>query len=157
MEAVFVCQRCGACCLGQGGIVVGLAEQERICAFLGLSLVEFLETYAVERRGKVEIAVNDMNQCVFFGPSGCLIHPAKPDVCRAWPFFRGNLMDRDSWKMAQDACPGLIRTASFKEFSRLGLRYLQCRKLVHVGRDEANALIVRDIEVSFMSGNGEEE
>ena len=48
-----------------------------------------------------------------------------PDVCRAWPFFRGNLVDADSWGMALDYCPGINPEAGHAAFVREGLRYLR--------------------------------
>jgi uncharacterized protein len=72
--------------------------------------------------GKARIrTVNDW--CVFFD-AGCLVHPAKPSVCRVWPFFQGNMLDELSWQMAQDACPGINPRAGHAAFVHEGLHYL---------------------------------
>lgn len=99
------------------------ADIDRLCAFLAISRQrcerEFLERVAGKRR----IRTRD-EWCVFFA-AGCSVHPAKPDVCRAWPFFQGNLMDELSWRMAQTACPGINLEAGHAAFVRAGVEYLR--------------------------------
>lgn len=87
--------------------------------------------------------------CLFFeAGKGCAVHPARPDVCRAWPFFRGNLVDGVSFDMAKEDCPGIRREASHEDFAREGFRYLndyklRARDILHEGR----ALIVDESEL----------
>ena len=47
--------------------------------------------------------------------------------------------------MAQDACPGLVKTAGFAEFVRVGLAYMRSKNLGRSGRNAANALKIDDI------------
>ena len=138
---------CGLCCKGSGGIVVSREEQERLCRFLDTDLATFLSAYTEEKASKRIIRTDESEYCIFFKPAtGCTVHPAKPDVCRAWPFFRGNLVDQTSWEMAQDYCPGICGDVPHKEFVRQGLDYLKSHNLVHQQRLDANALKVSDIE-----------
>ncbi|GAB6036005.1 YkgJ family cysteine cluster protein [Fundidesulfovibrio butyratiphilus] len=143
----FVCQRCGHCCSGEGGIVLTARDQARLAAHLGLDLERFLATYALRSGAKIQLACNDQGACVFFD-QGCGVHPARPDICRAWPFFRGNLLDRESWTMIQEYCPGVNPEAGFEEFVRQGIAYLRENDLVHDGDDDApSALRIHGVPI----------
>jgi uncharacterized protein len=146
----FVCRMCGECCRGTGGIVVTYGETERISAALGLTPDEFLERFTVASGPKRLIASTQDGSCIFLHQSGCAIHGVKPDVCLAWPFFRGNLLDKESWAMAQDSCAGIVGEVGHEEFVRQGLAYLRVHGLLK-GSDarqeqDPNALKVVDID-----------
>lgn len=145
--SVFACKRCGECCQGQGGIVLTPGDQTRLSACLEISLAAFLEGYTEKKQGKRVLGTKDSQACVFFQTgSGCLVHPQKPDLCRSWPFFRGNLLDELSWRMAQDSCPGINPEVEHREFVRQGLRYLQQQGLNHQpGPRTPQALVVDDL------------
>jgi len=125
--AVFVCRRCGDCCNGQGGIVLCSKDSERLATHLGLSLFAFHAQYTEEVRGKRRLVCGGSGSCVFSSGCGCSVHEAKPDVCRAWPFFRGNLTDPSSLAMAKAGCPGIHAAADFAGFAQAGARYLLVR------------------------------
>jgi uncharacterized protein len=141
---------CGECCRGTGGIVVTEREAERISAALGLTPDVFLERFTIPAGPKRLIASTPDGSCVFLHQSGCAIHGVKPDVCRAWPYFRGNLLDKESWTMAQDSCAGIVEEVGHEEFVRQGLAYLREHGLLK-GTDarpeqDPNALNVVDID-----------
>ncbi len=137
---------CGNCCQGTGGIVVSLEEQQHLCEFLDLDLATFLDQYTEVISSKRIIKSDDSGYCVFFEKDkGCRVHPSKPKVCRAWPFFRGNLVDQTSWEMAQDSCPGISQEISHDEFVRQGLSYLASHGLTQTRDMGANALKVTDL------------
>ena len=96
----------------------------RLSAHLELSVDEFLSRHTVTKNNKVFLQSGPDGYCVFY-EHGCGVHPARPDICRAWPFFRGNLIDETSWEMALDYCPGINREAGHAEFKRQGLAYLR--------------------------------
>lgn len=145
----FSCQRCGKCCEGRGGIVVGPRDLPRLCVHFGLPAEEVLARYTETLGGKPTLKVGDDGFCMFFKEGkGCSIHPARPSVCRAWPFFRGNLIDPVSFEMAREDCPGISREASHAEFAHEGFRYLEdyklrCRDI----RTEGRAVIVDESEL----------
>jgi hypothetical protein len=143
----FSCRMCGCCCLGRGGIVLTRRDQERLRTCLGLSLADFQARYTEQQGGKVSLATTEDNACVFFQTGqGCSIHAYKPDICRAWPFFRGNLLDAMSWKMAQEVCPGINPDVEHKEFINQGLQYLQEKDLVRTPEPQTpTALVVVDL------------
>ncbi len=143
-EAAFQCRMCGHCCQGRGGIVLTQRDIERLCLHLGLAADEFLALHAEVRDGKHTIRSREDGFCVFY-EQGCGVHPARPDICRAWPFFRGNLVDRLSWEMIQDYCPGVNAAAGFAEFVRQGLCYVTDEGLAQAGPDAPNALRFQDL------------
>lgn len=125
-QPVFQCRMCGICCAGQGGIVLGPRDMQRICAHLGVTEPVFMERYGYTSNGKAMIRTGVDGYCVFFvAGRGCIVHDGKPDVCRAWPYFRGNLTDAHSFAMAKDYCAGLRRDATHEEFVREGEAYLR--------------------------------
>lgn len=137
---VFTCQQCGQCCYGAGGIVLAPSDVDRLAGHLGLDPEEFIRKYAEQVGGKMRLQVGEDSYCVFFR-QGCRVHEAKPDVCRAWPFFRGNIEDPDSLEMAKEYCPGIHPDASFEAFAAAGRAFLQREGLVRTNAGtDAHAL-----------------
>ncbi len=145
----FSCRRCGKCCEGRGGIVVASRDLPRLCAHLRLPAAEVLARYTEIMGGKPVLRCGEDGFCLFFkAGAGCSIHPARPAVCRAWPFFRGNLVDEVSFVMAREDCPGISRAVDHATFIREGMRYLEEYRLkMHDIRTEARALIVEEGEL----------
>jgi Fe-S-cluster containining protein len=143
-ESVFNCRMCGHCCEGKGGIIVSPTDLVRISAFLQITSEEFIERYGMMHNGKLKIRSGADDYCVFFVPNkGCSVHEGKPNICRAWPFFRGNIEDPESLELAKEYCPGIISTASHSDFAAEGRRYLREAKLIATDPTcEANALIL---------------
>jgi len=139
---------CGQCCQGKGGIVATLEEQQAMAVFLGLDLSDFQNTYIQRSGEKYFVQTSEDGMCLFFVPDkGCLVHPVKPRTCRAWPFFRGNLMDESSFEMAREYCPGINRNISFAQFVRHGLLYLEMQNLSQDRMPSpANALNIKGIK-----------
>lgn len=140
---VFRCRMCGRCCEGEGGIVLGPRDMRRLCARLGMDETTFMARYGVVRNGKNTIRAGGDGRCVFFEEGkGCSVHDGKPDVCRAWPFFRGNMVDPESLHMAKDYCPGIRAEADHAVFVAEGSRYLRAHALEAVDPvREARALL----------------
>ncbi|GAB7080797.1 YkgJ family cysteine cluster protein [Megalodesulfovibrio paquesii] len=141
-EAVFECARCGICCQGVGGIVLSDKDIVRLADYLGMHRGSFLEIWT-ELRGRLpSLRAGEDGYCVFFAAGqGCTIHPARPDVCRAWPFFRGNLEDASSFQMAREDCRG-IANVPHAQFREAGLDYLTSHALTATAEDAPNALRV---------------
>lgn len=138
---VFDCMMCGHCCSGRGGILLTARDRERLAAHLGLGVDEMLERYAEDEGRLPGIVTGADGYCVFYAQgTGCTVHPARPDVCRAWPFFRGNLLDESAFAMAREDCKGIAEGAEHAEFVRQGLAYLRANGLLHAGDDAPNAL-----------------
>lgn len=122
---VFACVCCGDCCRGSGGIVLRRSDITRLATHLGLTESAMLARYAEEKNGKFRLRSHSDGSCLFWDEAvSCTVHPAKPDICRAWPFFRGNLEDAVSLGMAREACPGLVTEAAHESFAQAGAAWL---------------------------------
>ncbi len=140
--ATFDCTMCGQCCEGQGGIVVSPTDLERLCAHFSVDAQVFTEKYGYIHNGKLKVRVGEDNFCIFFKEGvGCAAHVARPDICRAWPFFRGNMVDSESFYLAKDYCPGIHKDSTHKAFVAEGKQYLQENGLgASCAKTEAHAL-----------------
>ncbi len=154
-NAVFHCRKCGRCCEGKGGIVVSRFDLVRLCRHLGIKEEEFETRWGERRGGKLHVRSED-GTCIFFTKEkGCTVHVAKPDICRAWPFFRGNLLDAESFALAKEDCAGILREQTHEEFTRHGLAFLVQKGLAdHSGEDGAKALQVADLLAALAQTNG---
>ncbi|MFH1060623.1 MAG: YkgJ family cysteine cluster protein [Pseudomonadota bacterium] len=112
----FVCQRCNQCCTGEGGITLAEAEVPAAAAILGLAPDAFTARYCEAKAGRWSIRCGADGRCALLGPEGCLIHPAKPAICRAWPFFPGLIKDAGAFNEAKLICPGLDPAATHQDF-----------------------------------------
>lgn len=124
--------------------MVSAAERQRLAAHLGLDEATLTERYAQPQGSKWVLRSRADGYCIFFQDGvGCGVHPAKPDVCRAWPFFRGNILDPVSWRLAQDSCPGIDPSGGHARFAAAGRAYLAEQGLLKSGQpDEAAALVL---------------
>lgn len=142
---VFTCTMCGQCCQGVGGIVVSPKDLARITRTLNMSAEEFEKRYGERRGGKLQIRAGEDGNCIFFREGkGCAVHEGKPDVCRAWPFFRGNIVDSESFAMAREYCPGIAKDCTHEEFAREGRLYLEKHGLLAHDRDNAGTAVNLD-------------
>lgn len=115
----FECKMCGDCCYGEGGIFLSEREVKRIARFLGLSKEDFTGVYCIQKDDQFAIKSHANKYCIFYKEEKqCLIHPVKPQICTRWPFYPSLLNDEDTWKAAQDACPGINPKSSFEDFLR---------------------------------------
>ncbi|WP_043793519.1 YkgJ family cysteine cluster protein [Solidesulfovibrio fructosivorans] len=139
----FTCRRCGHCCQGVGGIMLSLSDITRLAEHLGLTPEAMLARFAEHVGGKDRLATGADGYCIFYN-EGCSVHPARPDVCRAWPYFRGNIIDAASHAMAAEDCPGINTEVDHAEFARQGMEYLRRHGLARVqgvGAPEALAVM----------------
>lgn len=145
-ESVFDCKKCGSCCMGEGGIVLGPRDLARLAAHFEVEETRFMAEYGQKHNGKRYIRTGPDGNCIFFRAGvGCGVHDVKPDVCRAWPFFRGNMVDAASLDMAREFCPGISSTATHAQFVAEGLLYLRAHNLrAEDPTQEAVALLPTD-------------
>ena len=87
--AAFRCERCGNCCRHAGEVRLADGEADRIARHLGMSSLEFTETYTrlrEDRRG-LSLTERTNGSCVFLEgtPAECRIQAVKPGQCRDFP------------------------------------------------------------------------
>ena len=144
-KAAFDCTRCGHCCEGTGGIVLTAKDRVRLAAHLGLAVADMLAEFAERAEKKLRLRAGADGFCVFFRQGqGCGVHPGRPDICRAWPYFRGNLVDAMSWEMIQADCPGVVAASGHAVFVREGVDYLRTHGLIHKPGPETPRALVLD-------------
>ena len=144
VKAAFDCKRCGHCCQGEGGIVLTPRDRKRLAGHLALSVDDMLKQFAEQAGDKQRLRAGADGFCVFFLTGiGCGVHPGRPDICRAWPYFRGNLVDETSWEMIQSDCPGVEKSAGHEAFVQEGVDYLHDHDLIHEpGPETPHALVL---------------
>ncbi|WP_027179855.1 YkgJ family cysteine cluster protein [Maridesulfovibrio bastinii] len=145
MTLAFECKMCGHCCKGKGGIILTSKDRSRLAEHLKISPEELIEKYTEKINGKIRLICGEDDYCIFFS-EGCSVHPGRPDICRAWPFFRGNLIDETSWEMIQEYCPGVEAKAGHKEFVRQGKEYIKQEGLRQHDPDIAPNALITDPE-----------
>lgn len=143
-NTAFDCRMCGHCCEGKGGIVVSPSDLQRLSDFLRIPADAVIAAYCEQTGGKLKIRCGEDGYCIFFRESkGCIVHEGKPSICKAWPFFRGNIEDPESLALAKDFCPGINPDISHEDFAREGMTYLEQERLLASDTStEANALIL---------------
>ena len=123
-------------------------DRARLAASLGITEHAFTVAYATRKGGKLHLGVREDGFCVFF-QEGCAVHAARPDICRAWPYFRGNLLDAASWEMVREYCAGINPDVSHEEFVRQGIESLRAQGVGAQDDPEApNALRLDGIAIA---------
>lgn len=103
----FECQRCGACCTGDPGIVyVDTDEVKRIAEYLREEISSFIHKHLYPIRSGYSIKEYSDGRC-FFYKNGCMIYPVRPHQCKTYPFWFENLRSNKKWKRVIKECPGI--------------------------------------------------
>jgi Fe-S-cluster containining protein len=103
----FDCQRCGACCTGDPGVVrVGLEERRALADNLGMEVDEFTGSYCRPLCAGYRLREHADGRCVFYR-NGCSVYDHRPRQCRSFPFWIRNLRSGKAWTAAKTACPGI--------------------------------------------------
>lgn len=124
----FECAQCGRCCAGpdEGYIWITRPEIEFLTKHLGITLkdarCEYLQRVGIRTTIIEEPRDRD---CIFLngkcGQKGCAIYPVRPNQCRTWPFWTGNIARPDDWNMVAQKCPGINRGRlyTFEEIEKI--------------------------------------
>lgn len=105
----FACERCGNCCRRPGVVHFTPADVTRAARYLELSPRDFRRQYLAKEDGDWFLEGHPDEGCIFYDDEAkaCLIHPAKPLQCRAWPFWPEVMKSRTAWRRAARHCPGM--------------------------------------------------
>jgi Fe-S-cluster containining protein len=124
----FECVQCGACCSGpgEGYIWVTKAEIQIIADHLKMSPEQFEGKYLKRVGLRTTITEHlETKDCIFLERdkegTRCVIYSVRPNQCRTWPFWAGNLTSPSAWNRAALKCPGVNcgRRYSFEEIERI--------------------------------------
>ena len=103
----FECQRCGQCCTGApGSIYISPDEINCIASYLKIETRPFLEQYTYPFKDSRSIREDSSGRCLFFD-EGCRIYAVRPLQCRSFPFWFGNIRNRQRWQAVSRECPGI--------------------------------------------------
>jgi len=104
----FSCTRCGACCTGAPGYVwVSAEEIQQIADFRGEPVEAFSAKFVRQVGDAHSLIEKPGGDCIFWDrDAGCTVYPARPNQCRAWPFWPENIRTRKDWDHVRSICPG---------------------------------------------------
>jgi uncharacterized protein len=107
-EIRFACQAgCTKCCREGGFVYLTKVDLRTTARFLGLRVQAFERRYVYRTRHLLRLRKPPGAACPFLEENGCLIHPAKPTQCRAYPFWPELVESVKTWRAAERVCPGL--------------------------------------------------
>jgi len=93
---------------------------------LGVTVENLHKTYLARVVTRTTIIEEPSSRdCIFLkninGVRGCAIYSVRPNQCRTWPFWSGNLTRPDDWNIAAKKCPGLNRGKlyTFEEIEKI--------------------------------------
>ncbi|PTX99643.1 zinc/iron-chelating domain-containing protein [Verrucomicrobia bacterium LW23] len=83
----YQCERCTACCRWPGFVRLGDGEAERIAAYLGMSVHDFIQRYMelLPSRQALGIISRPNHECIFLEGNDCAIQAVKPRQCAGFP------------------------------------------------------------------------
>lgn len=120
---IFECAQCGDCCFGNEGIRFTPDEAKDAAFYLQISLEELRKLYLAQGDAPWNVRTDFEGYCLFRQADGrCLIHAAKPEACRRWPFMPGPLKDENLFQDLKASCPGLKAEAEWEDFKEAWLR-----------------------------------
>jgi Fe-S-cluster containining protein len=103
----FECQRCGACCTGDPGIIRISGPEIRVLAdFLKMSTPDLTRIHLRPIASGFSIAEEANGNCRFYN-QGCRIYPVRPLQCRTYPFWFSQMRSMQQWGKTLCECPGI--------------------------------------------------
>ena len=111
----FECQRCGACCTGEPGIIyVDDHDVLRIARFLGLPVSGFIKQYLYPLGNGYSIREDSNGKCLFY-EDRCTVYPVRPGQCSTYPFWFENLRSLKKWRRVAKECAGIGRGSYYSK------------------------------------------
>ena len=109
---VFQCQpNCGRCCDEPGGIVyLTKDDAKRLAEHHAIEVKEWLERDCQTTLDGRFILDSDAETdiCIYLdSEKKCMVYEARPDQCRAYPWWIENLASKRTWNRTMDECPGI--------------------------------------------------
>lgn len=113
----FECQGSGKCCVARGTygyVYVNALDRKRLAEHFKISVVDFIANYCETTDGWLHLKGFD-KACAFLKNKQCTVYEARPNQCRAWPFWPEN-MNAKTWNKDISAyCPGVGKGRLFTQ------------------------------------------
>ena len=105
----FKCTKCGKCCTGAPGFVwLSTNDVEKIASFLKISIPAFKKNYTRQVKNKTSLIEDSITfDCIFLKNKKCTIYEARPLQCKAFPFWKDNLLSEEKWNSISKICEGI--------------------------------------------------
>lgn len=109
----FACSRCGNCCSGKGSVVIVTdREVEALARVAGCTVEEFRALHTRTSHDDTVLVDRESGECEWLsrapdGATSCRVQAAKPDQCRAYPFWPRVLASRAAWEAEGARCRGI--------------------------------------------------
>lgn len=99
----YVCQRCTNCCRWPGFVRLAEGEADRIAAYLGMDVRDFIEQYTelMPHRLGLSLVSRPDHSCIMLEGRDCRINPVKPAQCAGFP----NTWNFPGWRDVCEAIP----------------------------------------------------
>jgi Fe-S-cluster containining protein len=107
---LFVCERCGTCCITGNPIRLSQKDISRIARYIKIPLNKAIKRLTIPDPAKPGVVnFKKINPCKFYDPvqKGCKIYDARPWSCRIFPFI-GIYGSEDQIKI-HESCPGSVK------------------------------------------------
>jgi Fe-S-cluster containining protein len=92
--------------VGYGGVYLDQMGLQKAAALLSITPYELTSLYLEPIGNRWSVKTGRDGRCLFYH-EGCLIHRAKPLMCRAWPFFKRPLSSQEGFLEASEHCAAL--------------------------------------------------
>lgn len=109
----FGCRRCGNCCVGKGSVVVvNDREVEALARAREMTAAAFRAAHTRDSFGDTVLIDREDGSCEWLdraadGTTSCRVQSAKPDQCRAYPFWPRVLRSPETWSDEGAKCRGI--------------------------------------------------
>jgi len=117
----FKCEGCGWCCTHCDPVTLTASDVVTISDYLKKPLHVVSRKYTHIHKKTHQPSIKKTNPCGFYDVNSrtCKIYPARPLVCRSWPFMSGDYGVNDEQVVGVPVeCPGAVKTYQT-------IRYLQ--------------------------------
>ena len=119
----FECQGSGTCCVSRGSygyVYLTLKDRRRLAKHFKLSTSAFTKRFC-RQEGPHYVLKGERPECVFMVGRKCGVYSARPEQCRAWPFWPENLNSKTWNQEIAPFCPGIGKgkTYSAKEIAKI--------------------------------------
>lgn len=125
VKDVFECQQCGDCCKGFGGTYISSRDIIKIAEYIKSDPEKFAARFCDKSGSRYVLTLGKDGFCIFFDKTRqCTIHPAKPHMCKTWPFIQTIIKQPENWNIMANSCPGIKKDIPYKDLEKITAKEL---------------------------------